>query len=106
MELSQSVNAGDDGRDFDEPDDALHASVAPASLSPAVKTPCLYIGPAGQRCDRPARADGFCSKHQLNPPHEVSSSTVAKRAVAIIGVVAALWPLIVDLVRELLRLLR
>lgn len=31
---------------------------------------------------------------------------MAKRAVAIIGVVAALWPLIVDLVRELLRHLR
>lgn len=122
MELSQLVNAGSDERDFRHPNAALRDSVAPeadgpdpvrvsfapAGLSPAVKTPCLYIGPAGQRCDRPARADGFCSKHQQNASdsNEVPSSTIAKRALAVIGVIAALWPLIVDLVRELLRLLR
>jgi Family of unknown function (DUF5763) len=108
MELSQLVNAGSDERDLRDPNAALRDSVAPAGLSPAVKTPCLYIGPAGQRCDRPARADGFCSKHQQNASdsNEVPSSTIAKRALAVIGVIAALWPLIIDLVRELLRLLR
>src|ERR1700683_2763313 len=25
--------------------------------------PCLYLGPGGQRCDRCATRDGFCSKH-------------------------------------------
>jgi hypothetical protein len=68
-----------------------------------VQGTCLYIGPAGQRCNRAAGASGFCSKHQLNPSGEVSKSAAIKRAAAISGVLAALWPFIADLIREILR---
>lgn len=89
----------------------------PAPPQPfAVQYPCLYIGPAGQRCSLPAREDGFCVKHQLRSPtgpganaqnvDEISESTIAKRALAVIGVLVALWPLIAELIRELRRLLR
>jgi Family of unknown function (DUF5763) len=81
-----------------------------ADPNPAVQTPCLYIGPCGQRCNRPARPDGFCAKHKLNPglsqSEEVSDSALIKRAVAVIGVLIALWPLIAELVREILHHLR
>ncbi len=68
--------------------------------------PCLYIGPAGQRCNCPAGESGFCSKHGVNQQDDTSSSLHVKRGLAVIGVLAALWPFIAELVRELLRLLR
>src|SRR6202008_830858 len=30
--------------------------------------PCLYFGPPGQRCDRRASKDGFCSRHHAGTP--------------------------------------
>lgn len=96
------------------PKDLRRSSPSPAQRF-AVQYPCLYIGPAGQRCSRPARADSFCAKHQLKSPtelgaraqnaDEVSDSTIAKRAAAVIGVLVALWPLIAELIHELRRLL-
>jgi hypothetical protein len=108
MELSLLVNAANEEGDPNARPEALRGSAPPVGPEPALRTPCLYIGPAGQRCNRPARASGFCSRHRLNPSDsgEVSNATIVKRTVAAIGVIAALWPLIVDLVRELLRLLR
>ena len=32
--------------------------------------PCLYFGPQGQRCSRPAIANGFCARHM---PAQLSS---------------------------------
>lgn len=80
---------------------------APPSTLTSIKTPCLYIGPAGQRCNRPALTDGFCAKHRLGSPAvDEPESTFAKRAIAIITVLVALWPVLADLIRELIRLLR
>jgi hypothetical protein len=68
---------------------------------------CLYLGPAGQRCDRAALASGFCRKHSSGRTDEApGSSRAMKRAAAVIGALAVLWPVIADLVRELLRLLK
>lgn len=81
----------------------------PLKLPPksTVQSPCLYIGPAGERCGRIAGLSGFCPKHQLAAPSESTSNAVTvKRAAAILGVLAALWPVIADLIRELIRLLR
>jgi hypothetical protein len=70
---------------------------------------CLYLGPAGERCDRPALDNGFCPRHQL----DVSATTLRdesrarkKKAAATVGVIAALWPLIEELLRQIFRLLR
>jgi hypothetical protein len=92
--------------------------------------PCLYFGPQGQRCDRPAIADGFCARHlpaQLNQsarfgatssvqpiaasrgfkPYGGVASPGSKpfaRIIAIgIAIFAALWPVIADLLREIIR---
>jgi hypothetical protein len=68
---------------------------------------CLYFGPAGQRCNRFALADGFCPQHRLGQAQEDSdSSLLVKRAAAVIGALAILWPIIADLLRELHRLLK
>jgi hypothetical protein len=103
--------------------------------------PCLYFGPQGQRCDRPAIANGFCARHlpaQLeqaarfgptsptqtaasapssNPSSDAASpgfkhyrglpspgSKPFARIIAVgIAIFAALWPVIADLLREILR---
>jgi hypothetical protein len=87
--------------------------------------PCLYFGPQGQRCSRPAIANGFCARHtpaQLGQPGELgqsakgSSATYPRpggaalgsrplgRIIAIgIAIFAALWPVVADLLREIFR---
>jgi hypothetical protein len=74
--------------------------------------PCLYFGPAGQRCDRRASAGSFCERHQAKEADrygEASSTSlpqVTKRALGAAGILAVLWPILFNLIRELLRFLR
>jgi hypothetical protein len=70
--------------------------------------PCLYLGPAGQRCSRRALQGGFCARHQPGSGQVAGLSVpqISKRAVALFGLLAVLWPVLADLVRELIRLLR
>lgn len=64
--------------------------------------PCLYFGPSGQRCDRPALEGGFCSKHDPNVvAHKVS--VPARVAAASLGILGVLWPYVADLAREIIR---
>jgi hypothetical protein len=76
-----------------------------ASITSAAKRsdqgPCLYLGSKGQRCSDPATADGFCAKHQ--PGAAKASSGTASRLAAGIGILAAMWPVLADLLREVLR---
>jgi hypothetical protein len=83
--------------------------------------PCLYFGPQGQRCNRPALANGFCANHtpaQLGQPSQPgipapvselftgAPSPAAKpfaRLIAVGAIFAALWPEIADLLREIIR---
>ncbi|MFZ1974987.1 MAG: hypothetical protein WAU89_19235 [Candidatus Acidiferrales bacterium] len=67
--------------------------------------PCLYLGPRGQRCGNPAISGGFCARHE---PSELGGAKVASRGVsrvvaAGIGILAAMWPILADLLREVLR---
>jgi hypothetical protein len=76
-----------------------------ASITPAAKRsdqgPCLYLGSKGQRCSNPASADGFCAKHQ--PGGAKAASGTASRLAAGIGILAAMWPVLADLIREVIR---
>lgn len=103
--------------------------------------PCLYFGPQGQRCDRPAIANGFCARHlpeQLNQSARFGPTSTVQAGVASpsskpyagvpspgfkhhgglpspgskpfariiavgIAIFAALWPVIADLLREIVR---
>jgi len=81
--------------------------------------PCLYFGPQGQRCSRPAIANGFCARHmpaQLGESANPSAASYARpggaalgsrplaRIVAIgVAIFAALWPIVADLLREIIR---
>jgi len=62
--------------------------------------PCLYLGPQGQRCNRPAREDGFCARH--SPEQAGAPRRFAKQAVAaILLLLGLLWPILHDFIRTL-----
>jgi hypothetical protein len=70
---------------------------------------CLYLGPAGERCDRPALDNGFCPRHQPGATATTlrdESRARKKKAAATVGVVAMLWPIIEQILRAIFRLLR
>jgi len=67
--------------------------------------PCLYFGPAGQRCDRRATHNGFCRSHQ---PGESSAAAAPfltpKKIVAFALALAMFWPELARIVAALVRL--
>lgn len=68
--------------------------------------PCLYLGPQGQRCGRRALRDGFCSNHLPGSAASINakSSAPSKKIIAaLIAISGLLWPLVADIVREVLR---
>jgi hypothetical protein len=85
--------------------------VAPGDTTATVDLgPCLYLGPAGQRCGSRATASGFCRRHQ--PDADLSAAPVdppllsPRRVGAIFTILALLWPLLADIVRAFIRYFR
>jgi len=96
--------------------------------------PCLYLGPAGQRCQKRAMDGGFCATHRpaksradgspdrpvrssffagspgaapdVSDAPPVTSGKIARRGAALFAALAVLFPLLLDFIRELIRLLR
>lgn len=78
--------------------------------------PCLYFGPQGQRCIRPAIGNGFCARHlpprpsQSAPPGAALPTTARKSRIVALGLAALvildnLWPIISEVFREIIRLI-
>lgn len=64
--------------------------------------PCLYLGPSGQRCERPALEGGFCAVH--TPGSGVALTPNRRRVLAAIAaIIGILWPYVDDVVREIIR---
>jgi hypothetical protein len=78
----------------------------PAASGGADHGPCLYFGPGGKRCSRRAIEGGFCDQHQPGAKPVAEGAVGLRRVVAILAALAAILPWLVDLVRELIRLLR
>lgn len=82
----------------------MRTSAVKAPAKEVDEGPCLYLGPAGQRCYRPALAGGFCAAHQ--PGIAAERPRIGKKsklAAAIAGIGGALWPYIYDFVHQLIR---
>lgn len=64
--------------------------------------PCLYLGPSGQRCAKPALEGGFCAVHS---PGSSAAITPSRRRVlaAVAAIIGILWPYVDDVVREIIR---
>ncbi len=109
MDGSENVNAAPVGEDSDDreglADEQARVS-APVWAAASDQGPCLYLGPAGQRCERRALEGGFCLRHQPGDGVKLSATQVTRRTVGIVGLLAVLWPLLADLIREIIRLLR
>jgi len=78
--------------------------------------PCLYFGPAGERCDRRALRDGYCSAHLASKPNQLASTDATagpaaekpyqrtiKVVSALIALLGFLAPLLENVIREFLR---
>lgn len=103
MERSVSVNALP-ATDDTEVVNGFPARVPATRHASADLGPCLYLGPAGQRCDERAFEGGYCAKHQ--PGASPSSSGSPKKVVAAsAGILGLLWPYLADLFREIIRLI-
>ncbi len=84
---------------------ASEISVSPTSANPAATGnwgPCLYLGPSGQRCARPALEGGFCAVHSAGSAAAVTPNR--KKVLAAVAAIAGiLWPYVDDVVREIIR---
>ena len=99
----------------DKPDFGVDADIGAVDTGPTpailVKAPakevdegpCLYLGPAGQRCYRAALKGGFCAAHQPGASVRRRVGKPAKIVAASAGILGALWPYIYDFVRELIK---
>jgi hypothetical protein len=80
---------------------------ATRSTAESEQGPCLYFGPAGQRCSRPALAGGFCSRHSPDARTDAATTTISPRKlIAILAAAVALWPILADVIRAILRFIR
>ena len=75
----------------------------PAPGTNADQGPCLYLGPRGQRCNRRALRDGYCAIHQPGAISLPKAALSKKTLAAIAAIAGVLWPIIADLVREIMR---
>jgi hypothetical protein len=103
------------GQPAEPPDSSVFTQIdsmeqAPSLFESAVSNnqgPCLYLGPQGQRCARPALPGGFCSRHQPgSDATKTQSRGIPKIAAVGIGILAALWPIIFDILRIIIRWFR
>jgi hypothetical protein len=86
----------------DESTDRQLLSLPPSDIK-ADQGPCLYLGPRGQRCNRRALKDGYCAIHQPGAISLPKAALSKKTLAAIAAIAGGLWPLIADLVREIMR---
>jgi hypothetical protein len=77
-------------------------TVATTEPGLSAKQVCLYLGPRGERCVRPAGESGFCDRHdpELARP---AAGLLVKRLWAAVLALVFLWPLLMDFLRILRR---
>jgi hypothetical protein len=102
MERNVRVNA-QPASDDSSPIEGFPARPAASGTVKADLGPCLYLGPAGQRCGERAFEGGFCAKHQ--PGATLPMVAGSKVVAASVGIIGLLWPYLADLVREIIRLI-
>jgi hypothetical protein len=80
-------------------------AVASSTVAASDQGPCLYLGPAGQRCYRRAVKGGFCALHQPGAAGiKRGIGKPSKLIAAVVGILGVLWPYIYDFLHELFRL--
>jgi hypothetical protein len=87
------------------PEDLFPAEVRAPQVPPHAHGFCLYLGPRGERCSRPAGETGFCSKHQQSgaPTPEANPAQVGRRMMTGFALLAIVLPILLDVLRALAR---
>jgi hypothetical protein len=104
MERRVTVNDRIERFELETPEDL--EPIAEASVeakSQGSLGPCLYLGPAGQRCARTAIEGGYCRKHHADPELRSAGRDYTRVLVATVALAIVIWPYIADLVRDLVR---
>lgn len=104
--MERGVNVNDWPANDREANSEEVLAIEPPLTSTQDLGPCLYLGPAGQRCGRRAVKDGFCAMHQSGLSRASLRQPDVKRSrvlAAILGILGVLWPLLADLIREITR---
>ncbi|HWG57843.1 MAG TPA: hypothetical protein VN661_02225 [Candidatus Acidoferrales bacterium] len=82
----------------------------PVAAKSADQGPCLYLGPAGERCEQRALKGGFCRRHQPGAPRfiigDANPPLTSKRVAAIVAIIGALWPILMDFLHALAKFFR
>ena len=83
----------------------IHGYRAPVETAPVESGSssyghCLYWGPRGQRCDRPALEDGFCARHAAQAI-AIGPWAWIRRLAALLVAAAILWPIVEALLEQL-----
>lgn len=99
MERRVSVNDQIEELSLDLPPEA---GWQPDSATEAHRS-CLYLGPAGQRCARPALPGGYCAGHHTDEAFRLPSRRYGRVLIATIALVLIVWPYVTDLLHELVR---
>jgi|ERR1700722_6416620 len=85
-------------------DDLFPAAVRSQETQPRLHGCCLYFGPSGERCSRPAGEGGFCPRHQADGPAADSNSRpILGRVMTGFGILALILPILLDVLRALAR---
>jgi hypothetical protein len=82
----------------------IQSVIASSLIAGADEGPCLYLGPAGQRCFQRAVKGGFCAAHQPGATVRAKLGKRGKLLAAIAGIAGVVWPYVYDFIRELIRL--
>jgi hypothetical protein len=94
--IEDSVGADDLG--------PIQTAIAAPPTARGNEGPCLYLGPAGQRCYQRAVKGGFCAAHQPGVTARAKIGKRGKLLAAIAGIAGVVWPYVYDFIRELIRI--
>jgi len=101
MERRVTVNDGIERLELDVPPELEAEESSPAGPV-ASGGPCLYLGPRGERCSRPALEGGYCARHGGSPAASSPVRSYTRVLAATLALIMLVWPYISDLVRDLL----
>lgn len=105
MERRVTVNDRIERFELEVPPELEPLPEAASAGNAAAQGACLYFGPAGQRCSRPALAGGYCSRHRADGPDGEARSPArnySRVLTATAAIVLIVWPYIADLVHDLI----
>ncbi len=103
MERRVTVNDRIERVELETPEELQPLAESPKTGQSQAHGPCLYFGPGGERCARPALAGGYCARHHTDPAFRLPGRSYTRVLTAMVAIILIVWPYVSDLVREVLR---